>query len=77
LILKGTSSWFDRKIETNVFGMDAHQLSYFSEVSYLKKWNKNDLVVGINFTGEIFIKNFLTVHRSMIILKTRSVYLPR
>src|SRR6187402_3256827 len=56
LILKGTSSWFDRKIETNVFGMDARQLSYFSEGSYLKKWDKNDLVVGINFTGEDFHK---------------------
>ena len=56
LILKGTSSWFDRKIETNVFGMDARQLSYFSEISYLKKWDKNDLVVGINFTGEDFNK---------------------
>jgi outer membrane receptor for ferrienterochelin and colicins len=56
LILKGTSSWFDRKIETNVFGMDARQLSYFSEISYLKKWDRNDLVTGINFTGEDFHK---------------------
>ena len=56
LTLKGTSSWFDRKIETNVFGMDARQLSYYSEFSYLKKWNKNDLVLGVNFNGEDFHK---------------------
>jgi len=56
LTLKGTSSWFDRKIETNIFGMDARQLSYFSEFSYLKKWERTDLVAGLNLTGEDFRK---------------------
>lgn len=55
-ILKGTTSWFDRKIETNVFGMTATQLSYFTEASYLKKWKTNDLVAGLNVTGEHFEK---------------------
>ena len=56
LTFKATSSWFDRKIETNVFGMDGRQLSYYSELSYLKKWKKNDLVIGMNFNGEDFHK---------------------
>ena len=55
-IVKGTTSWFDRNIETNVFGMKATQLSYFTEASYLKKWDNNDLVAGVNFTGEKFRK---------------------
>jgi len=52
--LKGTASWFDREIETNVFGMKATQLSWFTEASYLKKGKNNDFVAGINFTGEQF-----------------------
>lgn len=55
-ILKGTTSWFDREISTNVFGMKATQLSYFTEASYLKKWKSSDLVAGINVTGENFRK---------------------
>jgi iron complex outermembrane receptor protein/outer membrane receptor for ferrienterochelin and colicins len=54
--LKGTVSWFDRQIETNVFGMKATQLSWFTEASYLKKGKNNDFVAGINFTGEQFRK---------------------
>lgn len=53
---KATASWLDREIETNAFGMKASQLSYFSEASYLKRLKKNDLVTGINFTGENFNK---------------------
>jgi len=55
-ILKGTVSWFDRQIETNVFGMKATQLSWFTEASYLKKWKNSDFVAGLNFTGEQFQK---------------------
>lgn len=56
LTIKGTASWFDRKVETNVFGMKATQLSYYTEASFLKKWKSNDLVAGINVTGEHFQK---------------------
>jgi outer membrane receptor for ferrienterochelin and colicins len=55
-IIKGTASWFDRSIETNIFGMKARQFSYFTEASYLKKWKTNDLVTGLNITGERFQK---------------------
>ena len=54
--LKGTVSWFDRQIETNVFGMKATQLSWFTEASYLKKWKNSDFVAGMNFAGEQFQK---------------------
>lgn len=53
---KATASWLSRDIETNTFGMKASQLSYFSEASYLKRLKKNDLVTGINFTGEQFTR---------------------
>ncbi|MFN8289131.1 MAG: TonB-dependent receptor [Chitinophagaceae bacterium] len=53
---KATASWLNRDITTNTFGMKASQLSYFSEASYLKRLKKNDLVTGINFTGENFNK---------------------
>jgi len=55
-ILKGTGSWLNRNITTNVFGMKATQLSYYSEASYLKKWKKNVLVSGLNLTAENFKK---------------------
>ncbi|MEP7373670.1 MAG: TonB-dependent receptor [Chitinophagaceae bacterium] len=53
---KATGSWLDRHIETSTFGMKANQLSYFGEATYLERWEKNDLVTGINFTGEHFTK---------------------
>jgi outer membrane receptor for ferrienterochelin and colicins len=56
LTVKGTASWFDRSLETNVFGMKAAQFSYYAEASYLKKWKSNDLVAGINVIGERFQK---------------------
>jgi outer membrane receptor for ferrienterochelin and colicin len=36
--------------------MKANQFSYFSEATYLKRFKNNDLVAGINFTGENFTK---------------------
>ncbi|MGC4101091.1 TonB-dependent receptor [Ferruginibacter sp.] len=56
LTLKGTTSFFNRDITSNVFGMKANQLSYYSELSYFKKLPHHDLVTGINFTGENFTK---------------------
>jgi outer membrane receptor for ferrienterochelin and colicins len=56
LTVKGTFSFFNRDISTNVFGMKAKQLSYFSEIAYLKKIPKHDIVGGVNVSGEIFKK---------------------
>lgn len=56
LTIKATGSWLNRKIITHLFGMNARQLSWFSEASYLKKMKANDLVAGINITGEDFTK---------------------
>jgi outer membrane receptor for ferrienterochelin and colicins len=56
LSFKGLISFFNRDIVSNVFGMKAFQQSYFTELSYLKKWNKHTLVSGINISGENFQK---------------------
>lgn len=56
LIVKGTSSFFNRGITTSVFGMKASQLSYYTEASYLKKALHHNFVAGINVTGERFTK---------------------
>jgi outer membrane receptor for ferrienterochelin and colicins len=53
---KATGSLLNRSVETNTFGMKANQFSYFSEATYLKRFKNNDLVAGINFTGEDFTK---------------------
>lgn len=58
LTVKGTASFFNRKIATNVFGMQASQLSYYTEMSYLKKLRSHTIVSGFNFTGERFTKHF-------------------
>lgn len=54
--LKGTVSAFSRDINTNVFGMKARQISWFSEASYVKKLAKHDWVMGLNLNGESFKK---------------------
>ncbi len=56
LNFKGLLSFFNRDIITNVFGMKAFQQSWFTECSYLKKWEKHTLVSGINISGELFKK---------------------
>jgi outer membrane receptor for ferrienterochelin and colicins len=56
LTIKGTTSFFNRDVSTNTFGMKAQQLSYFSELSYLKKLSRHSIVTGVNFTGENFTK---------------------
>ncbi len=50
--LKGTTSNFNRDISTNIFGMKAKQLSYYTEATYVKKTAKHDIVTGLNFNGE-------------------------
>jgi outer membrane receptor for ferrienterochelin and colicins len=49
---KATTSSFNRDISSNVFGMKAKQLSYYSEASYVKKIAKHDIVAGLNLVGE-------------------------
>ena len=56
LNFKGMLSFFNRDILTNVFGMKANQQTYFTELSYLKRWNRHTLVSGINLSGESFQK---------------------
>jgi outer membrane cobalamin receptor len=56
LSFKSLLSFFNRDIVSNIFGMKAFQQSFFTELSYLKKWNKHTLVSGINFSGETFTK---------------------
>ena len=56
LNFKGLLSFFNRDIISNVFGMKAYQQSFFTELSYLKKWYKHTLVSGINISGESFDK---------------------
>ena len=58
LTFRGVTSFFNRDIATNVFGMKAKQLSYFTELSYLKKISAHNIVSGFNFTGENFTKQF-------------------
>lgn len=57
LIIKGTASFYDRNINTNVFGMKAKQLSFYTEISYFKKSGKHSIVNGINLSGENFRKH--------------------
>jgi outer membrane receptor for ferrienterochelin and colicins len=56
LNFKGLLSFYNRDIVTNVFGMRANQRTYFTELSYLKKWKSHTLVTGINISGETFGK---------------------
>jgi len=57
LTVKGTASWYYRNISTNTFGMKGKQLAYYTEVSYLKKLARHDIVGGVNFNGEKFTKH--------------------
>ena len=57
LTLKGSSSLLNRNISTNVFGMKANQLSWYSEAAYAKKTERITLVTGLNLNGETFTKS--------------------
>ncbi len=56
LLLKINVSNYNRNITTNTFGMKAKQLSYYSEISWVRKKGKHDVVAGLNLTGERFRK---------------------
>lgn len=57
LSLKAIGSWFDRRIDGNTFTggtLRARQASYYSELSYLVKAPKHDLVAGFTASGQAF-----------------------
>ncbi|MEO7310204.1 MAG: TonB-dependent receptor [Chitinophagaceae bacterium] len=56
LEFKGSASFFHRDITTNTFGMKANQFAYYSEATYVKKWDYHNLVAGVNFNGDRFTK---------------------
>jgi len=56
LNIKGNGTFFNRNISTNVFGMKARQLFWFTEASLLRKEKYHDVVMGVNFSGDLFKK---------------------
>lgn len=56
LNIKGNGTFFNRNISTNVFGMKARQLFWFTEASLLRKEKYHDVVMGVNFSGDDFKK---------------------
>ncbi|MBC6988222.1 TonB-dependent receptor [Hymenobacter sp. BT491] len=57
LIVKGSASDFRRVARTNTTGLNARQLSYYAEGSYLRRngsLGHHDVVLGANVTGESF-----------------------
>jgi hypothetical protein len=58
---KATVSLFNRNISTPHFGMKAQQVSYYTEFAYTHRSKNNDLVIGLNLTGEDFHKKLPTV----------------
>ena len=56
LLIKGNTTFFNRQVTTNVFGMNANQSQVFSEASYVHKSRYNDIVAGVNFYADNFKK---------------------
>jgi iron complex outermembrane receptor protein/outer membrane receptor for ferrienterochelin and colicins len=56
LTTKTNASFFDRDMITNIFGMKGKQSSWYSEISYAKKYDFHNLVMGLNYNGEQFNK---------------------
>jgi iron complex outermembrane receptor protein/outer membrane receptor for ferrienterochelin and colicins len=52
LITKGSLSFLDRDVSTNVFGMHALQTTGYAEISYNRHWQKHNLVAGVNYNGD-------------------------
>jgi iron complex outermembrane receptor protein/outer membrane receptor for ferrienterochelin and colicins len=57
LTTKGSVSFSNRDITTNVFGMKASQLLWYSEVAYVQKTTSHNYVIGVNFNGDDFTKH--------------------
>jgi outer membrane receptor for ferrienterochelin and colicins len=56
LTAKASTSFFNRQIATNVFGMTANQTIWYSELAYSQKSKNHNWVAGINFNGDDFNK---------------------
>ncbi len=54
--LKGSTSFFNRDISTNVFGMKATQFTWYTEATYSQRTEHHAWVGGINFNGDDFSK---------------------
>jgi iron complex outermembrane receptor protein/outer membrane receptor for ferrienterochelin and colicins len=57
LSLKATTSLYNRTVLTDLFGMQATQNLWYSELAYSKKTNKHNWIAGINFNGDAFMKH--------------------
>lgn len=56
LTIKASTSFFNRQISTNVFGMKANQLTWYTEAAYTQKSDHHHWVAGVNFNGDDFSK---------------------
>lgn len=54
--LKGSTSFFNRDISTNVFGMKAKQFTWYTEAAYTQHSDHHNWVAGVNFNGDDFQK---------------------
>ena len=55
--IKANLNAFNRKIETNSFGLHAIQSMWYSEFAYSKNTGKQKIIVGANFNGDNFSKS--------------------
>ncbi|MFM6970321.1 MAG: TonB-dependent receptor domain-containing protein [Sediminibacterium sp.] len=55
--IKANLNAFNRKIETNTFGLNAIQSMWYSEFAYSKNTGKQKIIVGANFNGDNFSKS--------------------
>lgn len=53
---KSSYSYFNREIKTNTHSFKGEQNNFFNEASIVIPYKKNNIVGGINFIGENFIK---------------------
>jgi iron complex outermembrane receptor protein/outer membrane receptor for ferrienterochelin and colicins len=56
LEIKTSYSSFNREIVTNLHQFKGQQNNFFSEASILIPYKKNNIVVGLNFISELFVK---------------------
>ncbi|MEO8174531.1 MAG: TonB-dependent receptor, partial [Sediminibacterium sp.] len=53
---KASTSFFNRDVSTNVFGMKANQFTWYTEAAYSQKTEHHNWVAGINFNGDNLTK---------------------
>ncbi|MEI8111293.1 MAG: TonB-dependent receptor [Chitinophagia bacterium] len=56
LTTKASTSFFNRDVLTNSFGMSGKQLIWYTEIAYSNKTEHHNYVMGINFNGDEFTK---------------------